>query len=401
MSTLEIAFWLAAGCVGYTYLGYPLLLFGLARLRRRENPPLGPRPTSVSVVMAVHNEENLIARRLDELTEMIAVSGLEGEVIVVSDGSDDATVDLARAHRKGNVRVLALPGRGGKAAALTAGCALAGNEVIIFADARQTWDPAALRFLLENFADPTVGAVSGDLVVERAPGVLRGVGLYWRYEKWLRRQESRVHSSVGATGAISAVRRELFPPIPAGTILDDVYWPLRVAMQGYRVVHEALARAYDRLPDQAGDEFCRKVRTLSGNFQLLTCLPSALVPWKNPVWFQLLSHKLLRLAVPWALLALLPLSLALTGPLYQAAFWAQVWVYALGLVGVWEGARARLPLAAAAGSFLVLNAAAWLAFWVWVSGKAGQSWRKIAYSKPETRNPKSERRSRRAEALRV
>src|SRR5262249_30716658 len=203
------------------------------------------------------------------------------------------------------VRVLERAEKTGKAACLTAGCAAATGEVLVFADVRQTWAPDALLLLLENFADPEVGAVTGDLVLERSPGVLAGVGAYWSFEKWLRRQESRVWSMVGATGAISAVRRDLFPGVPAGTILDDVYWPLRVAMGGRRVVMEPRAHAYDRLPPHAGAEFRRKVRTLSGNLQLMTLLPSALLPWRNPVWLSLMSHKLLRLLVPWLLLALL------------------------------------------------------------------------------------------------
>ncbi len=162
-----------------------------------------------------------------------------------------------------------LPARVGKAAALNAGCALAEHEIIVFADIRQTWEADALLLLLENFADPSVGAVSGDLLLRDADGVLAGVALYWRYEKMLRRLEGRVWSVVGATGAISAVRRQLFCAIPPGTLLDDVYWPLCVALQGFRVIHDRRAIAYDRLPSRTRDEFRRKVRTLSGNFQLL------------------------------------------------------------------------------------------------------------------------------------
>src|SRR5438132_2819396 len=118
---------------------------------------------------------------------------------------------------------------------------------------------------------------------------------------------------VGATGAISALRRELFRPIPAGTIVDDVYWPLQVALQGFRVVLDPRALAYDRLPERTRDEFRRKVRTLSGNLQLVARLPETLLPWRNPVWFQFVSHKLLRLVVPWALLGLLATSALLPG----------------------------------------------------------------------------------------
>src|SRR5207249_10681512 len=128
--------------------------------------------------------------------------------------------------------------------------------------------------------------------------------------------ESQVHSSVGVTGAICAVRRRLFPGVPQGTILDDVYWPMHVAMQGYRVIHDQRARAFDRLPERARDEFRRKVRTLAGNFQLAVRLPQTLLPWRNPVWWQFVSHKLLRLVVPWALLAMLVISSVLPGWLY-------------------------------------------------------------------------------------
>jgi cellulose synthase/poly-beta-1,6-N-acetylglucosamine synthase-like glycosyltransferase len=376
---LLAVFWLSAACVIYTYVGYPLLLACLGRFRKRRPPRLAAAPTSVSIIVAAHNEGASIERRLAELTGLIDASGLKGEVIVVSDGSTDDTVARAQAQNKGRVRVLELPTRMGKAAALTAGSEAATYEVIVFADTRQTWSPTALKYLVENFANPAVGAVSGDLVVESGPGVLAGVGLYWRFEKWLRQTESRVHSAVGVTGAISAVRRELFRPIPSGTLLDDVYWPLRVAMGGYRVVHDGRAHAYDRLPDRAQDEFHRKIRTLSGNFQLLTRLPGALLPWRNPIWFQFVSHKLLRLVVPWALLAMLVLSALLPGPYYRTVFWGQLGFYLVGLLGLCQGAGARLGMPAAVGSFLVLNAAAWLAFWVWISGRAGLSWRKVSY----------------------
>src|SRR5207245_1006943 len=210
---------------------------------------------------------------------------------------------------------------------------------------RESLDPQSLKLLLENFADPSIGAVSGNLVLERTPGVLAGVGLYWRFEKWLRGQESRLYSMVGLSGSVSAVRRELFRPIPEGTILDDVYWPLQVVMQGYRVVLDERARAYDCLPESSRDEFRRKVRTLSGNFQLLGRLPAALLPWRNPVWLQYLSHKMLRLLVPWALLAMFAASLLLEPPLYRLAFWGQVGFYFAGLVGIcWPATASRLPL---------------------------------------------------------
>jgi cellulose synthase/poly-beta-1,6-N-acetylglucosamine synthase-like glycosyltransferase len=342
----------------------------------------------VAVVLAAHNEEPAIGRRVRELAGLVAAAGPGGAVIVVSDGSTDRTAAAARAAAAAApapVRVLELPARQGKAAALNAGCAAAaaaGAAFIAFADARQHWDTAALERLLENFADPTVGAVSGDLVVEAPPGVLAGVGLYWRFEKWLRQAESRAGSLAGVTGSIAAVRQALFRPMPPGTILDDVDWPLQVACQGYRLVHDGRAVAHDRLPPRARDEFRRKLRTLCGNFQLLARRPALLVPWRNPVWWQLVSHRVLRLAVPWALLVALGSSALLAAPAYRVAFAVQVALYLLGLAGFWRAAAARCRPAAAAASFLVLNAAAWLAFWVWATGGAARSWARIAYDAP-------------------
>jgi cellulose synthase/poly-beta-1,6-N-acetylglucosamine synthase-like glycosyltransferase len=383
MLLLTTIFWLCAACVLYAYAGYPLLLALLVRWCGRPFRATDPISDSVSIIVAAHNEEKSISRRLNELTALLETSGRGGEIILVSDGSTDDTAALARAHADGRVRVIELSARRGKAAALNEGCAAAEHDLVVFADIRQTWEPDALRLLLENFADPEVGAVSGDLLLRDTNGVLAGVALYWRYEKMLRRWEGRLWSVVGATGAISAVRRRLFAPIPPGTLLDDVYWPLRVALQGFRVIHDRRAVAYDTLPPKARDEFRRKVRTLSGNFQLLMRLPAALVPWRNPIWLSFVSHKLLRLLVPWALLGALAASALLPGALYRILLVVQMECYLLGLLGLWPALAVRSRLASAAGSFLVLNSAAWLAFWVWLSGQAERSWHKTVYQ-PQT-----------------
>jgi biofilm PGA synthesis N-glycosyltransferase PgaC len=374
---MEITFWICVAFVLYTYAGYPLMLGLLARHRRE--PRRERFGGSVSFVVAVYNEEANLGRRLNELTGFLEAGEIPGEIIVVSDGSTDATATVARNFTRGHVRVVELLENQGKAAALSAGCAVAQNDILVFADARQTWASDALVRLLENFADSSIGAVSGDLIVESQPGVMAGVGLYWRFEKWLRLQEGRLHSTIGVTGAISAVRRELFRPIPPGTVLDDVYWPLRVVLQGYRNIHDGRAHAYDRLPEKTGDEFRRKVRTLAGNLQLLARLPGLMVPWRNPVWWQWLSHKLFRLLAPWALLAMLVLSAILPGAFYALAFWAQATLYLIGLSSIKPIGGKPTPLAAVAGSFLVLNAAAWVAFWTWISGRAGRSWKKVDY----------------------
>lgn len=383
MSPLEWFFWCCVAVVAYTYFLYPAILLMLNAVRgaggspaRAESAGEPPAPRA-SVLLPVHNEEQHLERRLDELARLVAGNG---EILVISDASTDRSVEIARRFADRGVRVLETPEKAGKAAALSVGAASAVHEFLAFADARQRWADDVLTRLLENFADPTIGAVSGDLVLESAPGVLAGVGLYWRFEKWLRKQESRFGSQVGVTGAVSAVRRSLFRPIPPGTLLDDVYWPMLVALQGYRVIHDDRARAFDRLPDKPRDEFRRKVRTLAGNFQLLTLLPAAaLFPWSNRVWWQWLSRKLLRLVVPWALLGMLISSFFLTEEFYQIMFWLQAAVYGLAVLGLVPALGRTLKPLGTAASFLVLNTAAWLAFWVWISGRAGRSWHKVRY----------------------
>jgi cellulose synthase/poly-beta-1,6-N-acetylglucosamine synthase-like glycosyltransferase len=378
MTPGEVGFWLALALVAYTYGLYPVLLGLAAALSRRPPRPAGRFEGTAAVVLAARDEQETIARRARELAAQLVDSGLAGELIVVSDGSTDRTAELARAVA-GPVRVIELDGHRGKSAALNEGAAAARADLLIFADARQRWAPDAMRRLADNFLDPAIGAVSGDLVIEAAPGAVAGMLVYWGYEKWIRRQEGRLHSTIGVTGSIAAVRREQFRPIPGGMILDDLYWPMQVAMNGARVVHDGTAHAYDRLPDRARDEFRRKVRTLCGNFQLLAWLPAALLPWRNPVWWQFVSHKVLRLLIPWALLAMLLTSALLRDSVYRMALTAQVAVYVVALAGLRGAVSARSRLAGAAASFVVLNTAAWVAFWVWACGGAHRAWGKVAY----------------------
>ena len=378
---LQLAFWVATALIAYVYLLYPLYLwfFPIARPWKR-----GPHHgLSVSIVIAARNEEQRIVECVRNSLKVLDDSGVAGEVIVVSDGSTDHTAELVRNMNEPQARLLELQVHRGKAVALNRGCALAVHDIIVFADTRQTWKPSALGHMLSNFADPKVGGVSGELVLKEADGTLAGIGLYWRFEKWMRRRESARHSCVGVTGAVAAVRRELFRPIPPGTILDDVYWPMRVVLDGYRVVHDDQAIVYDRLPSRRRDELRRKIRTLSGNFQIGCRLPSILNPFRNPIFVALVSHKLARLVVPWAMLAAFISSAFLVGPIYRLAFIAQIALYAIGLAGMYRRVAERWRPAGTLSAFLFLNGACLLAFFVWLGGGARSSWHCVNY---ETEN---------------
>ena len=298
-----IVFWLSLGALAYTFVGYSALMTWLARGRKIVPRELPDNPPEVWVVVVAHNEETRIATRIENLL----ASDFPPEklrVLLVSDGSTDATVALAQGFDPRRVSVLARPTRAGKAAGLNAALALVTSEIVVFTDARQRFAPDAIARLAAHFADPRIGAVSGALEIEAASSAAgAGVDAYWRMEKALRSAESRVDSCIGCTGAIYAIRRALFTPIPADTLLDDVVIPMHIAATGARVIHDSDALAFDHQTLEPASEQRRKQRTLAGNFQMLFRYPGWLLPWRHRLWWQLLSHKYLRLAAPILLVA--------------------------------------------------------------------------------------------------
>ena len=357
---MKWVFWLAAGLIVYTYVGYACWL--RLRLLWRFRPVLrGSSTPLVSIVMVVRNEEQILETKLQNLL------GLDYpvdrcQIVVVSDGSTDRTEEILRAYGRESRMHIVLNQLGqGKASGLNDAIELAQGEIVVFTDARQTIEPDAVRLLAENFADPDVGCASGELMLGDATGneSSQGLGLYWRTEKQVRKLEAASGSVVGATGALYAVRRELLTRVPPETILDDVYLPMQVVRQGKRVVLDERARAWDNPNLGTAREFSRKVRTLNGNYQLLQ-----LAPWllssSNPIRFEFVSHKLLRLVVPFALAALLAASFGLRGPFYRAMLILQLMFYSLSVLAlsglVKGGVLARF--ADAAGTFVLLNGAA-------------------------------------------
>jgi poly-beta-1,6-N-acetyl-D-glucosamine synthase len=367
---MKWAFWASVAIIAFTYAGYPAWLW----LRRR----LVPRPVRtgsvqlpVSIVMVVRNEEGVLEAKLQNL-KGLDYPEEQTQIVVVSDGSTDRTEGILRAHA-GDPRVHAVMNQlaRGKASGLNDALLVAHGDIVVFTDARQMIERSALRVLMENFADPEVGCVSGELMLGDPTSGEHGsgMGLYWRVEKLVRELESASSSVVGATGAFYGARRDLLGPIPAETLLDDVYIPMQVVRAGKRVVFEPKARAWD-LPDQGTErEFSRKVRTLSGNYQLLQLQPWLLTR-ENPIRFEFVSHKILRLIVPFALVAALVACAAIPQPFYRGAFILQVMFYALsliGMAGIKVGPVARA--ADAAFTFVVLNSAAMVAFANFVTGR--------------------------------
>jgi cellulose synthase/poly-beta-1,6-N-acetylglucosamine synthase-like glycosyltransferase len=288
----------------YFVLGYPLILGYLAR---RSPRPVCKRffPRTVSVVMAVRNGERWIAGKLDSILEQNYPRELL-QIIAISDGSTDATEEIVRGYANQGVELVCLD-FGGKAVALNAGIARATGEVIFFNDVRQRLHPDALRHLISCLADPSVGAACGQVLFlggeERAH-----LGLYWRYEQWLRRQLSMVDSLLAGT-CIFVVRRDLADPLPPGTLLDDSWLPLSGFLRGFRFVLDYEAVAWD-YPNALRSEFKRKVRTLAGIYQIVRLRP-ALLTRRNRMRFHFISYRLGRVILPFLLLAAMAASFAL------------------------------------------------------------------------------------------
>ncbi|MGA8814680.1 MAG: glycosyltransferase family 2 protein, partial [Candidatus Sulfotelmatobacter sp.] len=356
--------------IAYTYAGYAGWLWLRARLFPWPvlRAPLEPY---ISFVMVVRNEERWIESKLRNLLETDYPQE-RYQIVVVSDGSIDRTETILQGYADDpRVQVLMNPLSRGKACGLNDAISLATGEVIVFTDARQKIEAGAVRMLMENFADPEVGCVSGALMLgdPESGEAGKGMGLYWKIEKRIRELESESGSVVGATGALYAVRRKLLAAVPEGTILDDLYIPMQVVRQGKRVVFDPRARAWDS-PDLGADlEFARKVRTLSGNYQLVQIAPW-LVSGENPVRFEFVSHKLFRLAAPFALAAVLVASMVLSGPVYRSALALQVVFYGLSLLaGLRMSGGPLARMSDAALTFVVLNSAAAVAFVNFLSGR--------------------------------
>lgn len=328
--------WGVLFCIGaalplYVLLVYPVLL-GLASRRHARPVQARPQEKTVSIIIPVCNGESFIADKLRSVLDLDYPRELF-EVLVVSDGSTDATESITERFATEGVQLLRIP-RSGKPAALNAGIARAKGEILLLTDVRQILGGKGLQLLVNCFADPSIGAASGTLLIRK--GLTQGedaVGLYWRYETWIRDHLSRIDLIFGAVGPFYALRRDLAVHIPEDILLDDVYLPLAAYFKGYRLIVEPRALAWD-YPLPLKTEFRRKVRTIAGYYQILRAYP-ALLGWRNRLWIHFASYKLGRMAMPYGLL------LAAISTFFLPEPWK--WLLAAGQAGFY-GLAALDPL---------------------------------------------------------
>ena len=371
-----IVLWTALGVIAYVYIGYPLLLFLVAQAAARpvRTAPITP---SVTMIIAAYNEEEAIAAKIENTLALDYPPGLL-EILVVSDGSTDRTNEIVEREYAGRATLLARP-RAGKTAAQNYAASVARGEVLVFSDTTTMYEPGMLRAMMANFADPTVGSVGGDVRYTSEGGAVTGKGrqLYWSYEAAIRRWESRIYTVIGATGCVYSLRRSLYVPLDAAAISDFVQ-PTMALLRGYRSVVEDDAGAYEVAESkQLGDEMHRRARVVLRGLRGVGYMPEILNPIRHPwLCLQILSHRLLRWAVPIFLLAALLANACLVGtPGYAALFALQVAFYGAALVALaLDRVHVRPPGLFVPLYFCLINVAPLLALWMLLKGEKKIVW---------------------------
>jgi cellulose synthase/poly-beta-1,6-N-acetylglucosamine synthase-like glycosyltransferase len=382
----QIGLWLCAAAVGYAYVGYPLLVFVLSRLFGRK--PAAGTPDdlpTVSLLVAAHNEAGIIAARVRNALATDYPAD-KFEVVIATDGCTDATAAAARGIDDPRVRVIEYAVNRGKSSVLNASVPQLNGEIVMLSDANTFTDPDAVRRLVAHFADADVGAVCGRLILSETAGSRNADSLYWRYETFLKKCESRLGALLGANGGIYAIRRDVFAPIPPNTIVDDFVIPLDARLRtGCRIVYEPAAVAHEETPDTVKAEFHRRARIGAGGFQCVGLLWRLLNPLHGWVSFAFVSHKLLRWVGPFFLAGMLAFNLLLVDqPFYVATLVAQLLFYATAVVMKFVPPTVKVlkPLRLTT-MFAGMNAALMLGFWRWVKGIRVGTWQRTERTAPQ------------------
>lgn len=387
---LQIVYWSCVTVVAYIYAGYPLLTWMRAR-RRTETPcdtikvhaeSTMKADRQVSIVIVAHNEAHSLPRKIDSLLTSLDADRIR-EILIGSDGSTDDTCSVLRARGDSRLRLFDFPVRRGKPSVLNELVPQCQSDIVVLADARQIFDQHCITRLLAHFQNDSVGVVSGELVLRSEAAqttAAAGIGFYWRYEKFIRRCESRGRGVPGATGACYAIRKSLFRPIPPTTILDDVVIPMQAVARGYRCLFEPEALVFDIPSSSTRQEAIRKRRTIAGVAQLIRLFPQWLLPWRNPLWLEYMSHKMLRLGSPLLMALTMATNICLLElPIYRVLLIVQLAFYASALVGwCYQLAGRGSRLFGPSLMFVTLNLTTAVALWDALFANYRVTWQKTA-----------------------
>jgi cellulose synthase/poly-beta-1,6-N-acetylglucosamine synthase-like glycosyltransferase len=377
---LVLLFWLSASGVLYSYAGYPVIVFVLARLfgRRRSKleASMNAEVPSVSLIIAAHNEASVIEVRIRNAL-LMDYPKERLEIVVASDGSTDETATIACRFERQGVRLIDNIARRGKATVLNSAVPSLSGEIVILSDANTLMDPQAARSLVRWFEDPQIGVVCGRLILNDPVSGKNVDSLYWRYETFLKRNESRLGALLGSNGAIYAIRRNLFCPIPDQTIVDDFVIPLFSRLRfGCQIVYDERATAEEESAPDMSTEFERRARIGAGGWQAIGILWRLLNPARGWIAFTFFSHKVLRWLCPFFMLLMLTTNLLLLGsPWYLQVLYFQLALYMLAFAGARVSRTFPLGrILRLAHMFLTMNAALFVGFFRWVAGSQRGTW---------------------------
>jgi cellulose synthase/poly-beta-1,6-N-acetylglucosamine synthase-like glycosyltransferase len=379
---LALSLALCLALILYAYIGYPILVWLLARwFGRDETPTLladDDVVPPVSLLIVAHNEEAEIEKRILNALNLDYPVG-KIEIVIASDGSTDRTNQIVRKYAKAGVRLLAYPERRGKAAVLNDAFGELEHEIVVLSDANTSFNRESVHQLASWFGDPSIGAVCGRLVLTDAATGRNVDGLYWKYETFLKKCESKLGALLGSNGGIYAVRKSLFEGIPENTIVDDFVIPLMARERtGCRIVYDRNAVACEETAESIGSEFNRRVRIGAGGFQSIGLLRGLLSPRHGWVSFTFWSHKILRWLCPFFMIGALVLNLMLLEyPIFRALFIAQAAFYIGSMLATRLPARPRYLRVFKLGTmFTMMNVALLCGFVRWLTGGQKAAWKR-------------------------
>lgn len=379
MSIIEGFLWVCIWVLVWTYAAYPIFIWILSKVR--------PLPWiknefhgRLSLIVAAHNEEDVIREKIENSLKLNFGAGLS-EIVFVSDGSTDSTESILNEykHSSENLQILSYQPRAGKAHALNVGVEKAKGDIFIFSDANVLIEIDACKSLLEPFCDERVGAVCGKVLVKaKGEQEVAGESLYMKYEGWVQRSEAKFHSMVGIDGALFALRRELFTPLRPDIILDDFTLSMEAPLAGLRIVYADEALAVEEVVPSAENEFRRKARIVSGGYQYLAGLLKRNRSFGGIMWFEFVSHKIFKWLAPFAMIYVFFANLLLTDiTAYKWLFAAQVVFYLFALLGYVVKSLRKVHIVYLPYYFCVVNFAAFVGFFRYLLQGQRVLWDKV------------------------
>ncbi len=390
---IQLLFWFSLFIVFYTYIGYGILIWGINKTKDIFRKPTSPNTQDkfepeVALIVAAYNEEDYIEDKIKNTLELDYPAD-KLHIYFITDGSNDGTPGLVSKYPQ--ITLFHQPERRGKAAAMNRAVQLVGEPFVVFCDANTMLNTACIREIIAPYANPRVGAVAGEKKIYQAANgkaASAGEGLYWKYESFLKKQDARLYSVVGAAGELFSVRKELYQPIETGIIIEDFVLSLRIAMKGYVVQYAPGAYAMETASASIKEEQKRKVRICAGGFQAMLMLKDLLNIFRyGTLSFQYISHRVLRWSLtPIFLFLLLPLNIILAiqraNIIYDITLAGQILFYILGFTG-WFYANRNISVKAlyVPYYFLFMNISVFAGFKRFIGGKQTVLWDKAAREK--------------------